>query len=136
MDTALGGGPLTQLSSLVGRTDELVELARLLNGVRLLTLTGPAGVGKSRLALELVGREVRGKRHVASVVRLGSHTEPDEIRRQVLTALGEPSGATPPSAAAASDATSEGPDGPESTGRDQLLLLEPCEHGSNGWSAG
>ncbi|MGW5692759.1 RNA polymerase subunit sigma-70, partial [Streptomyces asiaticus] len=29
MDTALGSGPLTQLSSLVGRTDELVELARL-----------------------------------------------------------------------------------------------------------
>ncbi|MBA6441507.1 ATP-binding protein [Streptomyces sp. GMR22] len=128
MDTALGSGPLTQLSSLVGRTDELVELARLLDGVRLLTLTGPAGVGKSRLALELVGQEVRGKRRVASVVRLGTCTEPDEIRRQVLAALGEPPGATPPSVATASDATSEGPDGPESTGRDQLLLLDDCEH--------
>ncbi|NEW70676.1 ATP-binding protein [Streptomyces rhizosphaericus] len=124
MDTALGGGPLTQLSSLVGRTDELVELAGLLDGVRLLTLTGPAGVGKSRLALELVGQEVRGKRRVASVVRLGTCTEPDEIRRQVLAALGEPPGATPPSVAT----TSEGPDGPESTGRDQLLLLDDCEH--------
>ncbi|MGW7690664.1 ATP-binding protein [Streptomyces asiaticus] len=121
MDTALGGGPLTQLSSLVGRTDELVELARLLHGVRLLTLTGPAGVGKSRLALELVGQEVRGKRRVASVVRLGSRTEPDEIRRQVLAALGETPGATPPSVAAASDGT-------ESSGRDLLLLLDDCEH--------
>ncbi|EXU65125.1 hypothetical protein Z951_27105 [Streptomyces sp. PRh5] len=125
MDTALGGGPLTQLSSLVGRTDEPVEPARLLDGVRLLTLTGPAGVGKSRLALELVGQELRRKRRDVSVVRLGTCTEPDEIRRQVLTALGEPPGATPPSAAAVSDTTS---DGPESTGRDQLLLLDDCEH--------
>ncbi|MBA6441271.1 ATP-binding protein [Streptomyces sp. GMR22] len=124
MDTALGGGPLTQLSSLVGRTDELVELARLLDGVRLLTLTGPAGVGKSRLALELIGQELRRKRRDVSVVRLGTCTEPDEIRRQVLAALGEPPGATPPSVAT----TSEGPDGPESTGRDQLLLLDDCEH--------
>ncbi|WP_344396268.1 hypothetical protein [Streptomyces asiaticus] len=58
-------------------------------------------------------------------MRLGTCTEPDEIRRQVLAALGEPPGATPPSVAAASDTTS---DGPESTGRDQLLLLDDCEH--------
>ncbi|MGW4079220.1 ATP-binding protein, partial [Streptomyces asiaticus] len=121
MDTALGGGPLTQLSSLVGRTDELVELARLLDGVRLLTLTGPAGVGKSRLALELIGQELRRKRRDVSVVRLGTCTEPDEIRRQVLAALGEPPGTTPPSVATTSE-------GSEDTGRDQLLLVDDCEH--------
>lgn len=116
MDTTLGGGPLTQLSSFVGRTDELVELARLLHEVRLLTLTGPAGVGKSRLAMELVGQEARSRRCDVSLVRLGSHTEPGEIRRQVLAAIGETPGAAPPS------------DGPESTGRDRLLLLDDCEH--------
>lgn len=36
----------------VGRTDELAELNRLLSETRLLTLTGPGGMGKTRLALK------------------------------------------------------------------------------------
>ncbi|HVF98576.1 MAG TPA: LuxR C-terminal-related transcriptional regulator [Chloroflexia bacterium] len=42
-----------QLTPLIGREQEIEEVAHLLNdpGVRLLTLTGPPGVGKSRLAL-------------------------------------------------------------------------------------
>lgn len=39
-----------QLSSLVGRREELVELHRLLVYERLVTLVGPGGVGKTRLA--------------------------------------------------------------------------------------
>ena len=35
----------------VGRRDELVEIMRQLGGTRLLTLTGPGGIGKTRLAL-------------------------------------------------------------------------------------
>ena len=40
-------------SSFVGRDRELAELKALLHGMRLLTLAGPGGVGKTRLALEL-----------------------------------------------------------------------------------
>src|SRR5437868_9031759 len=40
------------LSSFVGRERELSDVTRLLADVRLLTLTGPGGVGKTRLALE------------------------------------------------------------------------------------
>src|SRR5215472_6389148 len=40
----------------VGRRRELAEGARLLRGGRLLTLTGPAGIGKTRLAIELARR--------------------------------------------------------------------------------
>ena len=41
------------LTSFVGRERELTELATLLHDERLVSLVGPAGVGKSRLALEL-----------------------------------------------------------------------------------
>ena len=40
----------------VGRSDELAETARLLAKSRLVTLTGPAGIGKTRLAHEVVAQ--------------------------------------------------------------------------------
>jgi len=43
-------------SSFVGRERELAELARLLRRSRLVTLIGPGGAGKSRLAAEALGR--------------------------------------------------------------------------------
>jgi len=43
----------TQLTSFVGRDRELADVTALLAGTRLLTLTGPGGTGKTRLALQL-----------------------------------------------------------------------------------
>jgi predicted ATPase/class 3 adenylate cyclase len=43
----------TQLTTFVGRQQELDDAARLLEGTRLLTLTGPGGTGKTRLSLQL-----------------------------------------------------------------------------------
>ncbi|MEU7858879.1 BTAD domain-containing putative transcriptional regulator [Nonomuraea sp. NPDC049141] len=42
----------TPLTELIGRDAELAQLRDLLNTARLVTLTGPGGVGKTRLALE------------------------------------------------------------------------------------
>jgi predicted ATPase/DNA-binding SARP family transcriptional activator len=42
-------------TSFVGRARELAEVARTLETARLVTLTGPGGCGKSRLALEAIG---------------------------------------------------------------------------------
>jgi DNA-binding SARP family transcriptional activator len=44
------------LTSLVGRNRDLAEVGRLLAGARLVTLTGPGGSGKTRLAVEAAVR--------------------------------------------------------------------------------
>ncbi|GAA2213533.1 BTAD domain-containing putative transcriptional regulator [Nonomuraea monospora] len=43
----------SQLTSFVGRDDEMAEITELLRVARLVTLTGPGGVGKTRLSVEL-----------------------------------------------------------------------------------
>ena len=45
-----------RLSSFVGRERELAELAELVGKHRLVTLTGPGGGGKTRLAVTLADR--------------------------------------------------------------------------------
>src|SRR3989442_6922816 len=53
-------GMPSRLSNFVGRKKELAELRRLLPHTRLLTLLGPGGSGKTRLAIEFVRkREAR-----------------------------------------------------------------------------
>jgi predicted ATPase/DNA-binding SARP family transcriptional activator len=47
----------TQLTSFVGRDEELQRIGGLLSGGRLVTLLGPGGAGKTRLAIEAAGRE-------------------------------------------------------------------------------
>jgi hypothetical protein len=59
LDTALSNLPL-QATELVGRRSLVGEVADLVLACRVLTLTGPGGVGKTRLALE-VGAEMLPK---------------------------------------------------------------------------
>ena len=49
-----------QLTRFVGRRDEIAAVRRLLRGSRLVTLTGPGGCGKTRLAAQ-VGRRLAGR---------------------------------------------------------------------------
>ena len=51
-ETMLGNLPI-QLTTLLGRAEEVIELEAMVWRTRLLTLSGPGGVGKSRLAMDL-----------------------------------------------------------------------------------
>jgi predicted ATPase len=81
-----------RLNSFIGRDPELVDLLRLLAepDTRLVTLAGPGGAGKSRLALEaarLVWREGRFRDGVY-FVPLASLSEPALIPGAIAAALG------------------------------------------------
>src|SRR5260370_8259897 len=55
----LSGNLPAEPNSFIGRERDLAELARLLSEVRALTLSGPGGIGKTRLAVRLA-RDVMG----------------------------------------------------------------------------
>jgi predicted ATPase len=80
-------------TSLVGREQAIDEVTGLLSrpGVALVTLTGPGGIGKTRLALAVaVGQQVRGRFTAGAVfVPLAGVTRPE----LVVTAIGRAVGA-------------------------------------------
>jgi class 3 adenylate cyclase len=77
-----------QLTSFIGRESEIAAVAKLLEGNRLMTLTGAAGCGKTRLALQ-VGAEVLG-RFVDGVwlVELAALTDPAFVAGAIASSLG------------------------------------------------
>jgi predicted ATPase len=76
------------LTSFVGRERELAEVARLLGVARLLTLTGPGGVGKTRLALRLAEGAAAGFPDGVWLVELAQVADPDLVAAAVAQALG------------------------------------------------
>ena len=78
------------LSSFIGREDLLADAARLLGDHRLLTLTGPGGSGKTRVAIELATR-VGGKfPDGVHFVPLAAIRDPALIPSSVARSLGLP----------------------------------------------
>ncbi|MGH3087774.1 MAG: hypothetical protein ACRDSJ_10725 [Rubrobacteraceae bacterium] len=65
-----------ELTSFVGREMEMAEVEGLLGGARLLTLTGPGGGGKTRLALEVARDLAGGFEDGAWLVELASLPDP------------------------------------------------------------
>ncbi len=99
-------------SSFVGREAELEEvLSRIATGVRLLTLTGPGGTGKTRLALEAASTLVPEYKAGVFWIGLASLRDPALVTETIAQTLG------------AKDSL------PEHIGeRELLLLLDNLEH--------
>ena len=56
----LAGNLPAEPNSFIGRERDLAELAKLLTEVRALTLSGPGGIGKTRLAVRLARDVITG----------------------------------------------------------------------------
>ena len=107
-------------SLFVGRVRELGEIRALLSrvDVRLLTLTGAAGSGKTRLALEVIGG-VEGTVADAVLVELGRIADAGLVARTIADALGVKEGSGRSSRAALLEYLRD---------RQTLLLLDNFEH--------
>ena len=106
-------------SSFIGRHRELDELDKLLEAHGLVTVVGPGGVGKTRLAVE-VGRRVGARFPDGTwLVELAALTDPSLVPNAMATAIGleeEPGRAALDTLV---DATAS---------RRALILLDNCEH--------
>jgi predicted ATPase/DNA-binding NarL/FixJ family response regulator len=109
------------LTPLVGREREVAALVDLLHGdeVRLLTLTGPAGIGKTRLAIELATEAADGFADGVALVELAPLTEPSLVAQEVATAVGVREQSGTPLLATLSNALRS---------QQLLLMLDSCEH--------
>ena len=78
------------LTSLVGRDRETAAVLALLRrkSVRLVTLTGPAGVGKTRLAIRVAERMADDVRDGVCFVALGAVLDPDLVLSTIARSLG------------------------------------------------
>jgi transcriptional regulator with XRE-family HTH domain len=74
-----------QLTSFLGREQDLAMLGKLLSEARLVTLTGAGGAGKTRLALEFASGMVE---RFADGVWLAGLSDPGLVAAQVMEALG------------------------------------------------
>jgi predicted ATPase/DNA-binding CsgD family transcriptional regulator len=79
-----------QLSSFIGRQRELAEVGRLLASSRLVTLTGPGGGGKTRLALKSAARASALFADGVRFVELAPLSDPALIPQAVALALDVP----------------------------------------------
>jgi predicted ATPase/class 3 adenylate cyclase/DNA-binding CsgD family transcriptional regulator len=78
----------SQATSFVGRTAELAELRALISGgSRLVTITGPGGIGKSRLVLQAAADALDGTGDGVWLAELAPVTEPGLVTRTAAAAL-------------------------------------------------
>src|SRR5206468_7983321 len=114
-----GAPPPTQLTSFIGRERERAAVQELLQSMRLLTLTGAGGSGKTRLALEVASRVGTQYPDGVAWVELAPLSNPELVPHHVADALGVRRDGIRSAGDALLEALRDW---------DALLVLDNCEH--------
>ena len=108
------------LSRFIGREDDLAALRRLVADHRLVTVVGPGGAGKTRLAQELARGQLD---HDAFLVELAPVGDPAAVTDAVAVGIGLLDGGLQPNASAALERLVE-----HLAERPTLVVMDNCEH--------
>lgn len=103
----------------IGRQRDLAELARLIGRARVLTLCGPGGIGKTRLAIRLAGDIAASFPGGTWLVDLATVSAPGQVAAAVADTMGVPGSPDRPLAAAIAETVGDRP---------VLVVLDTCEH--------
>ena len=107
------------VTQLIGRSAAVLRLQDLASAYRIVTLTGPGGIGKTALALEVARRGLGAFADGGWLVELASLSNPDLVPSAVAGALGLRLGSNIISPEAVARAIA---------GKKLLLVLDNCEH--------
>jgi predicted ATPase/DNA-binding CsgD family transcriptional regulator len=106
-------------NSFVGRERELAELSRLAASMRAVTLCGPGGIGKTRLALRVLAELTETFPDGVWFIELGDLRQPDLVVSRVASVIGVDEEPGRPLLETLADALRP---------RRLLLALDTCEH--------
>lgn len=118
------------LTSFIGRDDDLARVDTLLASGRLVTVLGPGGAGKTRLAVEAARRHRHEYRDGVWMIDLASVTEPAKVGAALLATIGlRGSALFEASAKLRGDRVGElDVLADQLDGRESLLVVDNCEH--------
>jgi DNA-binding SARP family transcriptional activator len=121
----LTGNLRAQLSSFIGRDAELEQLREAVRSHRLVTLIGPGGAGKTRLAVEAAAVLRDEHQDGAWLVELAGVAEPDGVAPAAAVALGASASAVPgrPAAGSTLELIVR-----HLAGRSLVIVIDNCEH--------
>jgi predicted ATPase/DNA-binding winged helix-turn-helix (wHTH) protein len=106
-------------TQLIGRETNVQRVLDLMSAYRVVTLTGPGGIGKTKLALEIARLMLPGFDGAVWLVQLASLSDPGLVAGAIATELGLHIGGNDISPEAVARAIG---------GRKLLLVVDNCEH--------
>ena len=108
-----------QLTSFVGREEEVIEVTKLLSGSRMVTLAGVGGAGKTRLAIQTAAELLTNYEDGVWLVELAAITDPSKVPASVMDVLGIEEKASEDPIDTVTRALAK---------KQILLILDNCEH--------